>query len=60
MLYFPRGCEMPPTFLIFIWIVIGLPSFIAGVILTVAAIYGRRLLRLRRRRLYVRNQSRVS
>jgi len=51
---------MPPTFLIFIWIVIGLPSFIAGVILTVAAIYGRRLLRLRRRRLYVRNQSRVS
>jgi hypothetical protein len=44
---------MPPTFLIFLWVIIGLPSFIAGVILTVVAIYGRRLYRLRRRRQHV-------
>jgi hypothetical protein len=40
---------LPPTFLIFLWLLLGLPSFVARVVLTVAAIYGRRLLRLRRR-----------
>jgi hypothetical protein len=51
---------MPPTFLIFLLAVIGLPAFIAGVILTLAAIYGRRLWRLRRRRQHLMGKSRVS
>jgi uncharacterized membrane protein len=41
---------MAPTFLIFLWVLIGLPSMIAGSVLTIVAIYGRRLWRLHRRR----------
>jgi hypothetical protein len=50
---------MPPTLLISIWLVIGLPSFVAGVVLTIGAIYGRRLLRLRRRRRLVRHSAQL-
>jgi hypothetical protein len=48
---------MPPTFLIFIWIVFGLPSLIAGFVLGVMAVHGRRLWRLRRRRAFVRKRA---
>jgi hypothetical protein len=43
---------MPPTFLIFIWFLFGLPSLIAGFVLGVISVHGRRLWRLRRRRAY--------
>jgi energy-converting hydrogenase Eha subunit G len=41
---------MPPAFLIFIWIVFGLPSLIAGFLPGVVAIHGRGLWRLRQRK----------
>ena len=47
---------MPPTFLIFLWLIIGLPSLIAGFVLGVVAVHGRRIWRLRRRRLFIREQ----
>jgi hypothetical protein len=48
---------MPPTFLIFLWLIFGLPSLIAGFVLGVLAIYGRRIWRLRRRRLFIKAQA---
>jgi len=48
---------MPPTFLIFIWFLFGLPSLIAGFVLGIIAVYGRRLWRLRRRRAFVRKRA---
>ena len=47
---------MPPTFLMFLWIVLGLPSLLAGFVLGVLAVYGRRLWRLYRRRSFVRKR----
>jgi hypothetical protein len=35
--------RMPPTFLIVLWIWFGLPSLIAGVVLTLTVVYWRRL-----------------
>jgi hypothetical protein len=48
---------MPPTFLVFLWAIFGLPSLIAGFVLGVLAVHGRRLWRLRRRRLFIREQA---
>jgi hypothetical protein len=49
--------KMPPTFLIFVWLFFGLPSLIAGFVLGIIAVYGRRLWRLRRRRVFVRKRA---
>jgi hypothetical protein len=48
---------MPPTFLIFLWVFLGLPSLLAGFVLGVIAVYGRRLWRLYRRRRFVRERA---
>jgi hypothetical protein len=46
--------------LISLWLIMGLPSFLAGVILTLGAIYGRRLWRLRRYRQFVKDKNKLS